>query len=326
MGKQPVIRWTYCYRIQVLLLLCLTPPVIAIAFGPGAEKEMPAYHLAQLAQNLGDAPAPVRADLAYAAVSELAAAFAQESTLARQEMYRHPGQRKLQRWAVAVESLAFELDELAQTVTAQSSVQIGVGVGNSLYLVVDDQPVVVSGPRTEDQADLENRIVSRFCSLHPCEQLITLPSPSRGEPLASIRTPETRWSFSAESGPICSTDDGLDFRFDNASDLRRKREACERVVDELHLLGAEIIERRKTGIRVDWDAMKIVTLPLGGAHEIHLNTDGDVLNLYVPALAAAPELFTLLRPWLAANVSGVEHRVIITDAERLLPPVGFLGQ
>ena len=72
--------------------------------------------------------------------------------------------------------------------------------------------------------------------------------------------------------------------------------------------------------------MKIETLPLGVYHEVQLNNDGDVLILYVPALAAAPDLFMLLRPWLAANVSGVHHRAMISDAEILLPPVGFMGQ
>ena len=316
--KKPVIPCTCRYRMQALLLLCLVPLSIATAFE--------SYYLDQLALGLKDAPGPVRADLAYAAISELAAAYALESSLARQEMRNQPGQRKLRRWAVAVESLASELDELAQTVTTQSSVHTGFGAGNSLYVIVDDKPVVISGPRTEDQADLEKRIVSRFCSLHPCKQLIPMPRPSDAEPAVSTRAIKTHWSFSEDAGPICSTDDGLVFQFDNASDLRRKREACGRVAAELHLLAAEIIQRNKEGTRVNWKTMKIVALPLGTQHEIQLNNDGDALNLYVPALAAAPDLFMLLRPWLAANVSGVHHRAVISDAEILLPPVGFMGQ
>ena len=312
--------------MRALLLLCLVPFGIATAIEPRAEIMEPAYYLDQLALGLKDAPGPVRADLAYVAISELAAAYALESRLARQETGHQPGQRKLRRWAVAVENLASELDELAQTVTPQSSVRTGFGPGNSLYLIVDDKPVVVSGPRTDDQADLEKRIVSRFCSLHPCTQLIPLPQLSNAEPVVSTRATKTQWSFSEDAGPICSTDDGLVFQFENASDLRRKREACARVVAELHLLAAEIIQRKKQGTRVNWKAMKIVTLPLRLHHEIHLNNDGDVLILYVPALADAPDLFTLLRPWLAANVSGVDHRVVISDAETLLPPVGFMGQ
>ncbi len=304
--------------MPALLLLCLVPLGFATAFEP--------YYLDQLALGLKDAPGPVRADLAYAAISELAAAFALESRLARQEMQQQPGQRKLARWAVAVESLAAELDKLAQTVTTQSTVRTGFGPGNSLYLIVDDKPVVISGPRMKDQADLEKRIVSRFCSLHSCEQLIPLPQLSDMEPILNTRATQTQWSFSEDAGPICSTDDGLVFQFDNASDLRRKREACARVVAELQLLATEIIRHKKKGTRVNWKAVKIETLPLGGPHEIRLNNDGDALNLYVPALAAAPDLFILLGPWLAANVSGVDHRVMISDAETLLPPVGFMGQ
>lgn len=321
-----VIRCTFRYQMQALLLLCLAPLGSATAFEPGAAIKQPVYYLDQLALSLKDAPGPVRADLAYAAISELAAAYASESRLARQEMQQQPGQRKLRRWAVAVENLASELDALAQTVTTQSSVRTGFGPGNSLYLIVDDKPVVVSGPRTNDQADLEKRIVSRFCSLHPCKQLIPLPRLSDAEPVVSTQATKTRWSFSEDAGPVCSTDDGLVFQFDNTSDLRRKREACARVVAELQLLATEIIQRKKQGTRVNWKAVKIETLPLGVHHEIQLNNDGDALILYVPALAAAPDLFILLRPWLVANISGVHHRAMISDAETLLPPVGFMGQ
>jgi hypothetical protein len=315
-----------CYRMLVLLLLCLAPPGIAMGFQPDTENREPVYYLDQLAIGLKNAPGPVRADLAYTAISELAAAFTEESRLAREEIRRQPGQRKLRRWAVAVENLAFELDDLAQTVTSQSSVQVVFGPGKSLYLVVDDKPVVVSGPRSKDQADLEKRIVSRFCSLHPCSQLVPEPLTSEALPVPDTSTATTRWSFSEDAGPVCSTDDGLVFQFDNASDLRRKREACARVVTELHLLAAQINQRKGTGTRVKWKAVEISTLPLGVYHEIQLNDEGDTLNLYVPALASAPDLFLLLRPWLAANVSGVNQPVMISNAETLLPPVGFMGQ
>jgi hypothetical protein len=170
------------FRIQVLLLLCLVPLCIAIAFEAGAAKKEPAYFLDQLALDLKDAPGPVRADLAFAAISELAAAYGLESRLARQEIQRQAGQRKLKRWALAVERLAFELEELAQSVTAQSTVHIRIGPGNNLYLIVDDKPVVISGPRADDQTDLEKRIVSRFCSLQPCQQLLPMLESLDAEP------------------------------------------------------------------------------------------------------------------------------------------------
>ena len=50
------------------------------------------------------------------------------------------------------------------------------------------------------------------------------------------------------------------------------------------------------------------------------------MQAYLPALAAAPELLTLLRPWLVAKVNGLAPPQVIIDAETLLPPLGFLGQ
>ena len=156
-----LIRCIGRYGMSVLLLLCMSPPGTAFAFESAAVEKVPAYHLDELAFGLKDASGPVRADLAYAAVAELAAAYARESELARREIQRQPEQRKLQRWAVAVESLASELEQLAQTVTTQSSVQTAIGPGTSLYLSVDGKPVVVSGPRKFVQDELEQRIEYR---------------------------------------------------------------------------------------------------------------------------------------------------------------------
>ncbi len=312
-----------CGLPLALRLLCCLPSSPVAALEPGVANPTPGYGLDQLALGLGDAPQAVRAELAHAALDELAAAYAAEAKRARRER-RHAKNPDLLRWAVAVENLAAELATLAGSVTGATPVRVSLGPDNSVNLVVDGTPVEVNGPRPQDQAALERRVIERFCRLNDCERWISAPAPLQPPPLSVEAT--TRWSFSETTGPVCSSYGGLEFRFDNATDLSRKREACARVVAELNILATEIARHKERGLRVDWDALALHTLPGGDRQRVALNRDGDAFQAYLPGLAAAPKLVDLLKPWLIARVNGLQHQLVVDDAETLLPAVGFLGQ
>ncbi len=310
-------------RVAVLVVLCWQSHQLTAA--PAAlARERPAYRLDQLAAQLSDAPQALRVDLARIVLSEMAAGYAAEAARARRELQHGSSDRDLRRWAAAVEGLARDLATSAETVTDSTPIRATLNPDNSVTLLMDGQPFAVNGPRLDDQAGLEWRIMERFCDLHPCAALIeqfaeTIPP----EPAAG---PAPHWSFGSESGPLCSSDDGLEFRFRNSDDLRRKREACRRVVGELQTLVAEIQRYKSNGPLPDWDALTIHTLPAGDLQRVELSNAGDSIQAYLPALAAAPDLLTLLRPWLVAKVNGLAPPRVVIDAETLLPPLGFLGQ
>ena len=222
-----------------------------------------------------------------------------------------------------MEDLARELAALAGALHDMTPVRVGLAPDNSVNLVVGNTPVELSGPRPQDQAALERRVIEHFCALNDCQRWIEAPPPRAGPPGAAA-TPS--WSFSEAAGPVCSSDDGLEFHFDTAKDLRRKREACARVITELRTLAAEIQRHKQRGLFVDWDALALHRLPGGDQHRVQLNRDGDAFQAYLPSLAAAPHLLVQLRPWLMARVNGLQQRLVIDNAEALLPPVGFFGQ
>lgn len=312
------------WRGLVFIALCWLHghPAAARAAEPG--EPGPGYRLEQLAAQLSDAPLELRADLARVVLSEMAAAYSAEAQRARREASRGDADPDLRRWSAAVERLARELAGRAQAVTDTTPVSATVNRDNSLTLLVDGRPVEVNGPRIDEQADLERRVIERFCKLYPCDAYIA--QPQAQELALPDPGPLPHWSFGAQAGPVCSTADGLKFHFATNDDLQRKREACKRVVAELHALIAEIRNYRAGGPGLDWDALAIWTLPAADRHRVTLNKVGDSIQAYLPALAAAPDLLALLRPWLIANVNGLEPPLMVIDADTLLPAVGFLGQ
>lgn len=307
-----------------LLAALLYPGCMPVSAGapqlPDGDPGVPAWPLNALATELERAPADVRADLAGIALDELAAAYAQEALQARGDQRHDAADRELQRWADAVDRLAAHLATLAASVTSLTTVSIGVSPEHSLYLVIDGEPVVVNGPRTDRQAALEQRILERFCSLHPCASLFAGNSRIASLPARAPVPANPHWRFSDAAGPVCSSGDGLDFAFRDSSNLLHKRSVCTRAINELNTLAVAIAHHTASGARIEWNALVIRSAAAAGAHEVQVNSDGSTLRLplRLPLLAAAPRLLSEARPWLAGRIDGRQHRVVIENAEQLL--------
>ena len=226
--------------------------------------------------------------------------------------------RELSKWAAAVKGLAAEFAALAETVTPATPIQVGIGPERGLYLVVDGRPVVVSSPRMREQAAFEQRVIAHFCALNQCKYLLDEPAIETVTTTA-VSTATPLWSFSQKAGPVCGTDDGLEFQFLNADNIGRKRVACARIVTELNMLAVALAREIASGIRLDWNRMAVKPLP-DGDDQVFLNGEGDYLRLSLPVLAARPELFAVLRSWLAARVKGNSYPLVVLHAERMLEP------
>jgi len=304
------------------LLLCCLPPFTAVARQPAPKPPTAAVtsHITRLAAALVDAPESMRADFAVAAIAEMVADYNEEATRARREARSHTGDRDLGRWAVAVDTYAAKLAAIAGAVTPATPVTVALGAGNSISLDIDGTPVLVSSPRVREQSAFEQRVLDRFCALYPCDELIAEYRPV--QPAAAATDAETHWSFSQQAGPTCSTGDGLEFQFQDMTDIGRKRKACGMIVAELNALAAALEWNLSNGSRIDWNRLTIHALPGEEEHQVELAGDGSTLRLPLPALAATPGLFELVRPWLAAKVGGRPgYRLVVINAERLMAPL-----
>jgi hypothetical protein len=277
------------------------------------------YRLGQLAASLADAPAPLQADLARIALSELAAVYSDEADRAQQDTRHRTGDKKLYGWVAGVRRLAQEYTTLAESVSDDTPIRLAMGPDHSLHLQVGGQLVVISSPRMNEQTAFEQRIVSKFCQAHRCEGLV-------GEPAnyaaAESASEHAQWEFSDHAGPSCRNGDGLVFQFASMTHLKQKRVACDTALAELYRLAVAIARESATGIRVDWGAVAIYNRPEPDQQKVVLNHHGDSLQLSLPFLSERPQLFNLVRPWLAANVRGVHYSLVIINAGGLLATPG----
>jgi len=304
-----------------LLLSCLPAyPVVASQAAYDQSPNPADRQINRLALALADAPASMRADFAIAAIAEMVVDYNAEADRARREARSRAGDRDLGRWAVAVDAYAAKLTAIANSVTPDTPVRVAIGAENSISLDIDDVPVLVSSPRVREQPAFEQRILNRFCTLYPCEDLIAeyrLPQPA----FTSSDT-ETYWSFSQQAGPSCSTGDGLEFQFQNMKNIGQKREACGRIVKELNTLAAALAWNLSNGSRIDWNQLTIHALPGEDEHQVELANGGETIRLPLPALARTIRLFELVRPWLAAKAGGQPgYRLVIINAGDLMAPL-----
>jgi hypothetical protein len=309
------------HRLLLLLLFSLLALHPAAAREPALDWAYSVSQLNRLAMAIGKAPEPVRADFAVTAISEMAAANADEAERARREVPYNKRDRGLPGWARTVDAYAAELRAIASTITPDTAVEVGSGIGpeNIVYLKVAGKLVMVSSPRVRQQATFEQRVTERFCSRYRCEELIAEYEPP--QPVQRARASAPVWSFSQRAGPSCGTDDGLEFQFRNTENLRQKRKACSQIISELNTLATTIARHESRGIRIDWIRLVISPLPGRGQHRVSLNGDGDSIQVPVPALAVTSKLFTRVRPWLAAKVKGTSYRLVVINADRLMAPL-----
>jgi hypothetical protein len=297
----------------LLLLLGTLPP------GSGQSRDWDdstaPVRLSSLARALVDAPAPMRADFAWIVIAEMATMYSEEATRARRESARGKDRRGLLRWSNAVEDFADDLAALSGTIDLTTPVDIRTGPDNSIYLYVDGRPVIVNSPQGAAQAEFERRVQESFCRLQACDSLDL--EPSVPLPQAGTRADAPRWSFSQQAGPVCLTDDGLEFQFGDMANLGRHREICAQVIAELNDLADAIAVQQSQGVRVDWN--DLVIRPLAGetGQRVILNGTGGEVRRALPVLAARPDLFRVVRPWLAAKAGGGSYHLVLINAERL---------
>ena len=210
---------------------------------------MPAGRLNELALAIVDEHVVMHSDLAQIALTELAVTYEDEATRARQDARAmKPG---LWRWSAAVQDLATQYRALAESITIATPIEISVGPENSLFLTIDGRLVAISSPRMNEQAAFEQTIITQFCTLNRCDELLAAPAATGVEPGIDYQSGNTRWSFSQNSGPVCTSTDGLQFQFNSMENLGRKRQVCARTVAELDALATAIAGEVADGARVD---------------------------------------------------------------------------
>ena len=295
-----------------------------VARGAAANLPVKQPLLVQIAGIVQDSPLPMRRDFAWLAMTEMAGMYTAEASRARLEARHTARAGDAARWAAAVDDYAAKMKAMADSITSATPIEIIIGANRSINLYVGGKPVIVTGAISGQQADYEQRVMEQFCVLYLCERLLadfdlTVPATAAIKKKRSGNA--AYWSFSQHAGPVCMTDDGLEFQFRGMSGIKQKRAACSQIVAELYDLVAALARRHSQGILMDWGALEISPTAGSEGHQVVLSTLDD-MHLSLPGLAASKELFRIVRPWLAARAQGREFHLVVLNAGRLLQGVG----
>jgi hypothetical protein len=312
------------YRFLALLLVLAISPLYVLARGGISDQPADQSLLVQIAMIVEDSPLPMRRDFAWLAMSEMASMYTGEANRARLETRHTARAHDTARWAASVDDYAARIKATADSITSATPIEIHIGADRSINLYVNGEPVIVTGVFTGQQGDYEQRIIEQFCVLYLCEQLLAefqLPAPETTVITRKRTSNAAYWSFSEYAGPVCMTDDGLEFQFREMSGIREKRAVCSQVVAELYDLAYVLERKHNQGIMVDWGALEINRIAGSGGHRVVLNTSDDI-RLPLPGLAASKDLFRIVRPWLAARAKGQEFHLVVLNAGHLMQGVG----
>lgn len=316
-------EWCAPCLVIALLLALSTMPVLARELASGLPAKQPL--LIQIAMVVKDSPLPMRRDFAWLAISEMAKMYGEEADRARDETRHTARARDAGQWASSVDNYAEKMQSRAASMTPASTVEVIIGSDRGINLYVDGEPVIVTGAFGGQQQAYEQRLIEQFCVLYLCERLLVDfdLSVASTSVITKKRTANVAyWSFSQYAGPVCMTDDGLEFQFRDASEIKQKRAACSQIVAELYDLVEALARKHSHGIMVDWSGLVIQPIAAGEGHQLMLNST-DNIYLPLPGLAASKDLFRLVRPWLAARAKGNDFHLVVINAGDLMQGIEY---
>jgi hypothetical protein len=292
------------------LLAVLLPAAVAAADAgrrvmlrdPGSRATVVLSPLTRLALSVQEAGAGERADFARTALEEMAAAYDEEIAQAGQSPLgnrEQAGDRR--RWIANTAAYTEHIRALARAIDTAANVEVNVDAGHMVRLLVDNQAMMVSGPRITEPERLERRIIDRYCLGRTCDALYA--EPETQSP-AGAETERGTWGFDRSRGSVYATADGLEFAFADIADLQGRRQRCLALAAELRTAGDALIELLLMGESVVWNRLRLDGDAASGEQRLHFNAAGDYVPVDVPRLAQVPQLLGDAIPWLRLRAEG----------------------
>ena len=286
--------------------------------GP-VEMTRPPSAFVQLAATVSKAPAAERAEFARTAILTMADQYWQEVGKVRSRPHRDPKhRRKESRWSAATLEYLYRLYDTADLINEFTRVEIVPGAGDSVHLIVDGAPVVLSGPRISDPGFLGQEIVKEFCRLRPCVLDTFIGHETKRSVLDTPNDSRSGWSFADGAGTTFVTDDGIHFIFTSAQNRERKQKAAMDLMHDVRNIAATLMDVSDQGYDIDWERISLDDSPVAGEHRLVVNRRGDYLLLRIPSLGRSPEFFRTSLSWIKARVEGRSLTLYVPRAEQVL--------
>jgi hypothetical protein len=270
----------------------------------------------RLVQIVADSGENAQQDFAWIALAELIAAYEKVYLSSRSERPREKKSReKLISWRSGTQSYISQLHSLLDRLPGSVELQLQVEAAGPPIIVIDGNPVVISGPEIGSAMLMEKRIIDTYCAMYDCSELDDI-----AEQRSAVVTTAGRgvWNLRKFGKASYETPDGLVFTFSGISGRKLKQQICEALALELRGLASGLRDAVNAGYAVDWNSLEIQTLAGSRGHKVLFNSAGEYIRMEIPELAQLGALPSGLLAWIKQRTTEEEPTEVEIFADRLL--------
>ncbi|BFM09330.1 hypothetical protein [Halioxenophilus aromaticivorans] len=292
LSKVAPVRWL------LFLAVLAAGPSLALSNDQVDSANLFARTIVQLKQM----PQENSAIFANIALSHLATAYYDEIDV----VYSRDANRKQTRWARSVTDYVHGIVLLNDSIVKGAQPAVRLYPHSEAVVQVDNRLITLAHPRVDQQSAFEQGVLVEYCALVDCVPLAESPTQlaSAGDfAHAGSDVREMDWQFSS-AGTTCSHGQ-LTIQFNSSDNLKRLREECSELFNELESLISALHWQRQHGVLIDWNFLTVNAMSGRDESSVLLNAFGDTTVVALPRLVKAQTLLSDLTPWLQARLDGV---------------------
>ena len=294
--------------------------------------------LVQLALHLEVADKQLQYDFSRIAIVEMARTYERELLRSQKhlnELYKKRAKNKAKKrakirgWQIATQTYLKTLDHYLFIMDSGLPLEFLLSKQNKILILIGEQPVIITGPNSGADKQIEHNIVEQFCLQYNCQEYFAdFHFSETGDTTAKPKTVEqnrntfsevtSSWTIHSDLQADLITSNGLIFKFSSIKDRLLKELWVNKIARELSLLIEQLKITQAKGNKIYWSSLKIHELPLtDNAQKIIINEKEDFIKLSLPLLGANQSLFSLLIPWIQSEFKNkTDYRMIIKKADR----------
>ena len=329
------------YILLTLLLFC----IFATPAADASEINLSRSKLIQLALHLEVADQQLQYDFSRIAIIEMFNTYEQElhrsqTHLTKLSSKRAKKKAKIRGWQIATRTYLKTLDQYLFSMDSGVPLEFLISRQNKIIILIGEQPVIISGPNSGSDKQIEHNIVEQFCLQYDCREYFqetsyitdessvkTSLEPEVGESSVEKSSVENyidsysetsgSWTIHSDLKADFITGNGLIFKFSNIKNRFLKEAWAIGISRELTQLIEYLRITQQKGHKIQWSSLSMHELPLtDSAYKIIVNKDGDYIKMSLPLLGKNPALFIQLIPWSQSYFENkTDYRMIIKKAD-----------
>ncbi|MCW8929154.1 MAG: hypothetical protein OQL19_02820 [Gammaproteobacteria bacterium] len=229
---------------------------------------------------------------------------------------------KIRGWQHATRNYLNTLDHFLFVMDSGVSIDFIISKQNKIIILVGEQPIIISGPNSGSDKQIEHNIVEQFCIIYDCREYFQKSDADNSlintKPLYNEITGS--WTIHSDLKAEFITSDNLIFKFSNIQERKKKELWAVGVAQELSLLLKQLKRAEQKGHIINWPTMKIHQLPLTDKAQKVMINDTEFIKSSLPLISKEQSLFTILKPRLKSDLKNnfeknMDNHIIVNQAD-----------